>query len=159
MSVCERKKKRGNVRPKTKKARKPKKKRKMPFTAAWLAPLKFFSPKLRDKSALTPTPVPTETAIIRFCTGKASETAVKASSLIRATKMLSTTLYKACMSMEAIIGTDIESNNLLTGIIPILFSVGAEFLLWFINFGIPFLWLNTTLLLYYSKSLLSSRKN
>ena len=39
-----------------------------------------------------PTPVPVPTAIIRLCAGKASETAVRAFSLSRATNMLSTML-------------------------------------------------------------------
>jgi hypothetical protein len=47
---------------------------------------------LWDKSALTPTPVPTPTAIIKICTGNTREVEVKAASLIFATKILSTML-------------------------------------------------------------------
>ena len=43
-------------------------------------------------SELTPTPVPTPTEIIRFCTGNARDTAFSASSLSLATNTLSTTL-------------------------------------------------------------------
>ena len=70
-----------------------------------------------------PTPVPEETAIIRFCIGNASETAVNASSQIRDTKILSTILYIACTSMETIIGSAIVTSSLLTGMTPILFSL------------------------------------
>ena len=38
----------------------------------------FFSPKDLESRAFIPTPVPTPTAIIKFCTGKASDTAVRA---------------------------------------------------------------------------------
>ena len=61
-------------------------------------------------------PVPTPTLIIRFCMGKARVTAVRASSLSWATKMLSTTLYRACTSMEIIIGTAMEIRSRLMGI-------------------------------------------
>ena len=53
-----------------------------------------------------------------------SYTHLKASSLIMATKTLSTMLYNACTSMEIIMGSDMESKSRLTGIIPILFSFG-----------------------------------
>ena len=96
--------------------------RKTPFSAARFASLKFFSPRLLLSSALIPTPVPVETAIIRLWIGKAKETAVSASSPIIATNILSTTLYKACTSMDITIGRDIVINNLLIGITPILFS-------------------------------------
>ena len=55
--------------------------RKMPFSAVLLARSWSFSPRLLDSRALTPTPVPTPTAIIMFCSEKASETAVSAPSL------------------------------------------------------------------------------
>ena len=51
-----------------------------------------FCPRLRESRALIPTPVPTPTEIIRFCTGKARDTAFRASSLSLATNTLSTTL-------------------------------------------------------------------
>jgi hypothetical protein len=69
-----------------------------------------------------PTQVPAAAAIIRLCIGKASDTAVRAFSLIFATKILSTTLYSACTSIEITIGRDIVINSRLTGIVPILFS-------------------------------------
>lgn len=57
-----------------------------------LAFSKSFSPKVLDKKALMPTAVPTDTAIIRLWMGNASDTALRAYSLIRDTKMLSTIL-------------------------------------------------------------------
>ena len=96
--------------------------RKTPFTAVRFAFSKFFSPNDLDKIAFTPTPVPVAVAIIKLWIGKASDTAVKAFSLIFATKILSTILYKACTSMDIIIGSDIDSKSLFTGITPILFS-------------------------------------
>ena len=96
--------------------------RNRPFLAASLAPSKFFSPRLRDSSALMPTPVPAATAIISVWMGKARETAVSASSLSCATNMLSTILYKACTSIESIIGRDMVISSLGTGMTPILFS-------------------------------------
>ena len=71
---------------------------------------------------MTPTPVPEATAIIRFWIGKASDTAVSAFSLMRDTKMLSTTLYNACTSIERIIGSDIVKRSFGIGMTPILFS-------------------------------------
>ena len=71
-----------------------------------------------------PTPVPVATAIIRFCTGKARLTALRAFSLIRETKMLSTTLYSAWTSMESMMGTEMLKSSWLMGMTPILFSVG-----------------------------------
>ena len=56
------------------------------------ASLKFFSPKDFESNAFIPTPVPEPTAIIKFCSGKANDTAVKAFSLICDTNILSTTL-------------------------------------------------------------------
>ena len=66
--------------------------RKIPVLAALSAMSCRFSPKERDSSALMPTAVPPPKAIIRFCRGKARETALRASSLSLATKILSTTL-------------------------------------------------------------------
>ena len=66
--------------------------RKIPFRAVSCAAFIFFSPRLRDSRAFTPTLVPTAMAIIRFCRGNASDTAVRAFSLICATKILSMTL-------------------------------------------------------------------
>ena len=97
--------------------------RKIPLRAARLAPLKFFSPKFLDSNALIPTPVPDATEIIKVWIGNASDTAVRASSHSLATNMLSTMLYRACTSMEIIIGRDIEISSLGIGMMPILFSV------------------------------------
>ena len=69
--------------------------RKIPFWAAFWASFGFCSPKERDSSALTPTQVPEETAIIRLWMGKAMEIAARAASLMRDTKMLSIILYMA----------------------------------------------------------------
>ena len=66
--------------------------RNTPLAAARFASSWRRSPKERDKSALIPTQVPEDTAIKRLCTGKARDTAVRAFSLICATKMLSTIL-------------------------------------------------------------------
>ena len=79
-------------RPKTAKARKLMKARNRAWMATRLAFWKFFSPRLLERVALMPTPVPVATAIIRFCAGKARDTAVRAFSLIWATNMLSTML-------------------------------------------------------------------
>ena len=73
---------------------------------------------------MTPTPVPVDTAIIKFCTGNASDTAASAVSPSRATKMLSMILYKACTSMESIMGRDMVNSRRLMGMTPILFSAG-----------------------------------
>lgn len=70
-----------------------------------------------------PTPVPTPNAIISDCSGKARDTAVRAFSLMRDTKILSIILYNACTSIEIIIGSDIEISRRFTGIVPILFSL------------------------------------
>ena len=64
----------------------------MLFSAVLLARSWFFSPRLLDSRALTPTPVPTPTAIMTFCKENASETAVRALSLTWDTKIESTTL-------------------------------------------------------------------
>ena len=71
---------------------------------------------------MIPTPVPDPTAIIRFCIGNATVTAVSAASDSLDTKMLSTILYSACTSMEAIIGMDMLMISFFTGMTPILFS-------------------------------------
>ena len=50
------------------------------------------SPNNLDSNAFTPTPVPTETAIISICIGYAKDTAASASGLYLATNILSTIL-------------------------------------------------------------------
>ncbi len=69
-----------------------------------------------------PTPVPEAIAIISVWMGNARDTAVSASSLSLATNILSTILYRACTSMEIIMGKDIVISKRGTGMIPILFS-------------------------------------
>ena len=53
---------------------------------------RLFSPKNLDKRADDPTPIPTPKAIKMFCTGKARETAVRASSDTLDTNIESTML-------------------------------------------------------------------
>ena len=96
--------------------------RNTPLTATASASACFFWPSRRESSAFTPTPAPVATAIISSCTGNASETAVSASSLMRATNALSTILYSACTSMDSMIGKDIVTISLPSGMVPILFS-------------------------------------
>ena len=43
----------------------------IPFPATLFTFSAFFSPKLFDNRAFNPTPVPTPTAIIKICIGKA----------------------------------------------------------------------------------------
>ena len=98
-----------------------------------LASSYLWAPSDFDSSAFTPTPVPVATAMMSVCKGKASETAVSAFSDSFATKILSTMLYRACTSMEIIIGKDMLNTSLPIGMVPILFSVtGAEFVSWLI---------------------------
>jgi len=78
-------------------------------------------------TALMPTPMPTATDNTRFCSGKASDTAVSASRLTRATKILSTMLYIDWMSIERIGGTAMENSSRNTGRVPIGFSDAAAF--------------------------------
>ena len=67
------------VRPMTKNTAKLHSERKMPFSAVacWRGS-GSFSPRLLLSRAFTPTPVPTPTAIMTFCSEKARETAVRA---------------------------------------------------------------------------------
>ena len=71
--------------PNSKKSRDSAKEISTPWVAAALASFSRRSPRRREISEFKPTPVPTLTAIIRFCTGKARETAVSACSPICAT--------------------------------------------------------------------------
>ena len=52
-----------------------------PLWAERWASGRSLHPRLRDRSAFTPTAVPEATAIMKFCMGKARDTAVSASSL------------------------------------------------------------------------------
>ena len=110
------------VRPMTKNTAKLHRERKMPFSAVALARLWFFSPRLLLSRAFTPTPVPTPTAIMTFCSEKASDTAVRALSLTWDTNTESTTLYSACTSMEIIIGMLSFSKSGLISMVPMIFS-------------------------------------
>ena len=92
MSVWAKKKGLASKKPQTPKMTALRRKTKMPVLAARSAWSWSFSPKERERRAFMPTPVPPPTAIIRFCRGKARETAFRASWLILATKMLSTML-------------------------------------------------------------------
>ena len=64
-----------------------------PLNATFEAFLLSFSPNDFDKLALIPTPIPVDIAIIKFCIGNASPTAVKASFENLPTYILSTMLY------------------------------------------------------------------
>ncbi|CRH94145.1 Uncharacterised protein [Chlamydia trachomatis] len=75
----------------------------------------FFSPKLLDNSEFEPTAAPIAKLIIKFCIGNAIETAVNAFSSIIDTNFESTILYKACISIEIIIGIDIFKTSSGTG--------------------------------------------
>ena len=91
-----------------------------------------------DSSALTPTPVPTPTAIMTFCREKASETAVRALSLTWDTKMESTTLYSACTSIETIIGTLSLMSRGLMDMVPMMFSCAAGEVVCFVSTITPY---------------------
>ena len=124
-SVCMTKKGRVTVKPITTKASQLRKANSKALLAALFAMKKFFSPRLLESNAFTPTPVPIPTEIIRFWIGKASETAVRAFSLICATNTLSTMLYSACTIIEIIMGMDMVTTSLPIGMVPILFSRGT----------------------------------
>ena len=111
--------------PSTQKTTKEHRARKMPVLAARSAFSCSLAPRDRESRAFMPTAVPAHTAIIRFCRGKARETAVRAFSLSRETKMLSTMLYRACTSMEIIMGMAMPASSRPTGCTPILFSAGG----------------------------------
>ena len=87
----------------------------IPCVAAVFAFLKFFAPSWKDICALIPTPKPIAIALIKFCTGYTRDNAVMASSLIFATKKLSTMLYSEFTSMDSTIGRAIDANSGSTG--------------------------------------------
>ena len=60
---------------------------------------------------------PMVTAVIRFWTGNTRDSAVMASSLIRATKKPSTMLYREFTSMERTIGRDMDATSGRTGFV------------------------------------------
>ena len=70
--------------------------------------------------------MPAASEIIKFWAGKASDTAVSDASLTQLTNTLSTMLYSACTSMEAIMGRDMFQMSLETGMTPSLFSAMGE---------------------------------
>ena len=63
-----------------------------PWEAAMSASFFFPAPRLRAMTALIPTPKPMPDALMKFWMGKTRDSAVMASSLILATKKLSTIL-------------------------------------------------------------------
>ena len=112
------------VRPSTEHSTKATSARNRPLTATRLARSRSPAPSARPIRALTPTAVPAPSEIIRFWAGKASDTAVSDASLTQLTNTLSTMLYRACTSMEAMMGRDIFQISLEMGITPNLFSSG-----------------------------------
>ena len=60
---------------------------------------------------------PIVTALIKFCTGNTRDSAVMASSLIWATKKLSTILYRELTSIESTIGSDMDRTKGRTGLV------------------------------------------
>ena len=83
---------RESVRPNTQKIAKLQNIRKMDVLAARSTRSCRFAPKALDSSAFVPTAVPLPKAIMRFCSGKASEMALSAFSFSCETYTLSTTL-------------------------------------------------------------------
>ena len=98
-----------------------------PWEAARSASSRWPAPRCREITALMPTPKPMPTALIKFWMGKTRERAVMASSLICATKKLSTMLYREFTSMERAMGSPIESSSGSTGrsFIKVSFIAGS----------------------------------
>ena len=102
---------------------------KMPFPATWLAFSRSPAPSARLRMAFMPTPVPTFSAIISICTGKARVRAATAlspapaifGSTIRLTKKLSTTLYRAWIVIEIMSGHAMLMTSFPMDSVPILF--------------------------------------
>ena len=128
-SVWLRKKRSDRLRPSTAHSKKPTKARNRPFTATVSARFCCLAPKARPMRALTPTAVPADREIIRFWAGNARDTAVSDASLTQETNTLSTMLYRACTSMEAMMGRDISQMSFFMGITPSLFSFCIVYLL------------------------------
>ena len=122
--VWERKNRSEQVAPKRAEMTKPTSASSMPWLATLSARSRCPAPSARPIRALTPTAVPVARPIIRFWAGKANETAVSACSLTRLTNTLSTMLYRACTSMDAMMGRDIFQISLEMGMTPSLFSSG-----------------------------------
>ena len=87
--------------------------RNIPQLAARSARSLSLDPRYMAITAFIPTPNPIATAFTKFCSGNTYESAVIASSLILATKKLSTILYKAFTIIDITIGSamDIKSGN------------------------------------------------
>ena len=124
--VWERRNAPAQVRPSTQLRAKPTNARNRPFTATRSARSCSPAPNARPIRALTPTAVPAPSAIIRFWAGKARDTAVSDASLTQLTNTLSTMLYRACTSMEAMMGRDIFQISLEMGMTPSLFSAAMR---------------------------------
>ena len=86
-----------------------------PCAAAASAFFGSCAPRWKAITALIPIPKPMVTAFTRFCTGYTSDSAVMASSLICATKKLSTMLYSELTIMEITMGSDMRSMSFNTG--------------------------------------------
>ena len=82
-----------------------------PWVAAVSARQRSPAPEYSAIRALMPTPKPMAMALIMFCTGYTSESAVMACSLIWATKKLSTMLYSAFTVMESTMGNAMETSS------------------------------------------------
>ena len=94
----------------------------MPCSAAESACSWRFSPRRREISELTPTPVPTPIATTSVCSGNTSDTAASALCEYCATKILSTMLYNALMIMDSMAGSAMEKISGPMRAVPILFS-------------------------------------
>ena len=88
----------------------------IPWEAARSALSGSPAPLKNAMTAFIPTPNPIPTALMRFCTGNTSESAVMASSLIFATKKLSTMLYSEFTSMETTMGSAMDISRGNTGL-------------------------------------------
>ena len=96
--------------------------RNTPLMATALARCWSLAPRAWPIRALTPTAVPVARPIIRFWAGNARDTAVSACSHTRDTNTLSTMLYRACTSIDAMMGRDMLMMSLEMGMVPNLFS-------------------------------------
>ena len=105
-------------RPKRMKSTLPRTSISRPFQAPRRAPSGLRSPRRRDSRLLIPVPMPVESAIISIWKGMARETAVRPLGSKRETKMLSTMLYSAWISMENIIGIDTLGTRRDIGMVP-----------------------------------------
>ena len=88
-------------------------------TAARSASSVLPAPRYTDMAAPAPTPKPMAAAFTRFCSGYTIESAVMASSLILATKKLSTMLYSAFTAIDRTIGSDMDKTRGSTGLVLI----------------------------------------